>query len=274
MIPRNEAMQSTRIARAIPRAILFLGMALFALEIWAKEATDTPLNASINTARPSFSGPAMTLEAGHWQWEAGYQYTSNDDDGSDTDAHTLPLLLLRLGVNNRTEINLAWAGFSDIQTSGPDLDGVSDLSIGANYQLTPDDAALALGIFANLSLPVGSDDLSSDEVDPGVGLNWSYSAAQGPSWFGTIVVNSVTGGDERATELGTSVGLAFSLSERVGSYVEYFSVHSDSADSAHSVNGGFTYLLNNDIQLDIYAGGGINKIAADFFIGSGIGWRF
>ena len=88
------------------------------------------------------------------------------------------------------------------------------------------------------------------------------------------MVNSITDNDERATELGTAIGLAFSLNDRLGSYVEYFGVHSDSADSAHSINGGFTYLVNNDAQLDLYAGGGLNDAADDFFVGSGIAWRF
>ena len=37
----------------------------------------------------------------------------------------------------------------------------------------------------------------------------------------------------------------------------------------HYIDGGFTYLLNNDTQLDIRAGQGLNPSADDFFAGVG-----
>lgn len=252
---------------------LVLSAAMCAAPILANSA-NTPLDESINTARPSFSGPATTLEKGHWQWEGGYQYTSNDDAGSDTRTHTVPALFLRLGISEGIELNLGWAGYSDVQTNGAGFHGTSDLSVGAAYQLTADDTALAMSAFSNLSLPIGSDDFSTNDVDPSLGIAWTYSPTYGPDWFGTVFMKSVSESSERVTEIGTAIGFAFSYGERLGSYVEYFSVHSDAADSAHSINGGFTFLVNHNLQLDIYAGGGLNRVANDIFLGSGIAYRF
>ena len=40
------------------------------------------------------------------------------------------------------------------------------------------------------------------------------------------------------------------------------------------LNGGFTVLINNDIQWDIRAGVGLDEAADDFFAGSGISLRY
>lgn len=254
-------------------------VATFVVLVLAQAATaEPPPDAEppgpISTARPSFSGPATTLDAGYWQWEAGYQYTSNDDGGVDTDSHTLPLLFVRLGLSDRVEVNLTWTGYSNIDSAGVNTDRLSDLVLGASYQVMPDNSAFALATFVNLSVPVGSNDFSSDKVDPGLGIAWSYAASAGPTWFGTVVVNSISDGSERATELGTAIGIAYGLSARVGAYVEYFSVHSDSADSAHNLGGGVTYLINNDAQFDINGGVGLNGDADDYFVGVGLAWRY
>jgi hypothetical protein len=71
------------------------------------------------------------------------------------------------------------------------------------------------------------------------------------------------------------VGL--SLTDRVGSYAEWFALVPDGADTSRTqqyFNGGFTYLMTDNIQLDVRAGVGLNDAADDFFVGSGLSVRF
>jgi hypothetical protein len=37
--------------------------------------------------------------------------------------------------------------------------------------------------------------------------------------------------------------------------------------------GGFTFLVNDDLQLDVSAGAGLNDAAPDFFVAAGVAWR-
>lgn len=252
---------------------LTLSFMVLAAQAAVGQPEDSPKPGNINTARPSFSSAATTLDTGLWQWEGGYQFTSNDDE-LDTDAHTLPLLFLRLGITDDLELNLSWAGYNNIDSNAGDDDGVSDLSIGFAYQLTDDGEPFEMALFGSLSLPIGGDDFTSDDVDPGIGLAWSYSPVVGPGLFGTVVFNSVSEDDERASTLGAAIGASFAISERLGSYIEYFGQHSDSDDSSHSLGTGLTYLLRNNLQLDINGGVGLNHAADDYFVGAGVGWRY
>ena len=64
---------------------------------------------------------------------------------------------------------------------------------------------------------------------------------------------------------------------KFGAYTEWFALFPHSADTArpeHYFNGGFTYLLSDDIQWDIRAGKGLNGAADDYFVGTGVSLRY
>ncbi|MBW1687343.1 MAG: transporter [Deltaproteobacteria bacterium] len=58
-------------------------------------------------------------------------------------------------------------------------------------------------------------------------------------------------------------------------FIEYFATLEPSEDEdEHSIDSGVTYLLSDDVQLDLSAGVGLNRAAPDFFISVGFAWRF
>ena len=78
-------------------------------------------------------------------------------------------------------------------------------------------------------------------------------------------------------EFSQSWTVGHSWTERVGSYTEWFVLVPISADTNRTenyFNGGFTVLINNDVQWDIRAGVGLNDAADDFFAGTGLSLRY
>jgi hypothetical protein len=69
------------------------------------------------------------------------------------------------------------------------------------------------------------------------------------------------------------LALGLAISDWLGSFVEYYGVVEEGATDQHSIDGGFTFLLNHDFQLDISAGAGLNDAAPDFFVGARVAWR-
>jgi len=222
----------------------------------------------LSSERPSFSSSPLALAPGRLQLEGGFQYTRV---GSDVDAWSLPLALLRYGAGERAELQLAWTGFSRIDFPGGDVDGLTDASAGIKWQLSDDGATTPVALFAGISLPVGGNDLSSDEVDPAVGLFWAHQGRV--SLFGTVLV-SETGDD---TTIGNGIGINLptgDLCRRCGAYVEYVGQHPEDGGPSHSLNLGVTWLDSNDLQFDVNAGFGLNDRAADGFAGFGAAYRF
>ena len=64
-------------------------------------------------------------------------------------------------------------------------------------------------------------------------------------------------------------------SERVGAFIEYYAAFTDEGiDDEHAMDGGFTWLVSDDLQLDLSVGAGLNHAAPDFFVSVGAAWRF
>ncbi|MCH8830860.1 MAG: transporter, partial [Planctomycetes bacterium] len=113
------------------------------------------------------------------------------------------------------------------------------------------------------------------------GLNWIYAweINEHISTAGSTQINrSLDDGSGRSyLELAQSWTVAFTLSEKLGLYTEWFALFPHSADTAqveHYFNFGFTYLISDDIQWDIRYGRGLNGAAFDYFIGTGLSIRF
>lgn len=235
----------------------------------AAAVTTTPTVAQeqpLTTERPGFSSSPIALDPGILQLEGGYEYLY-DDDGVEFDAGTLPLLLVRYGLADRLELQLGWAGYTWAEADNRDINGTSDASVGVKWQLTEDGAQLPVSLFAGVSVPVGAEAFSTDRFDPTVGAFWSYSAAL--DWFGTVLVSQ----PDHKTVLSNALGISLPLSERLGSYVEYYGNYGDGGPE-HYVNGGFTYLPELATQFDVHVGLGLNERSADLFIGLGLAHRF
>ncbi len=221
------------------------------------------------TDRPDFTESTSAVAVGRLQIELGYTAVVDDD----RDEHFLPETLLRIGVVERTELRLGWGG---VRIDEGGVDG-TDSEIGFKHVFDlGDDSPLGLGFIAALSLPTGGSDATDDVVVPGFKFLWSYDLADSTSIAGNI--NLALPESEAGDRIGlaeASLALAHSLTEQVGTYVEYFGLYPWEQDALeHYVNGGFTFLLSDDLQLDVRVGAGLNDSADDLFAGVGLSVRF
>lgn len=221
----------------------------------------------ISAERPGFSLSPIALQAGDIQIETGYEYL-RDDAAVDFESHTLPLMLVRVGLTERVELQVAWPGYSWAKTGSVDIDGRSDASVGAKWQLTSEEAAVPLALFAGVTLPIGSTEFTTDEVDPVLGAFWSYGGRL--NWFGTVILTE----SDDETIVTNAVGISLPLGARTGSYIEYFGDYVSGNGPEHYLNGGFTWHPRLNLQLDVQLGVGLNDRAADVFAGFGLAYRY
>jgi hypothetical protein len=231
-----------------------------------------PLTDPIVADRPGFSTSPQTVPRGRLQIEGGYQFTA--DRG--IDSHSAPLLLIRAGLARNLELRLNWDGLSWTENNGHFKPEASDMSLGLKAHLMEQKEFMpALGLLGSLSLPTGSGASTSNRVDPTGGLLWEYELAAGPGIFGTLLMSSVTGDEGRFFEAANAIGISLPINNRLGSFIEYFGFYrKGGGGAAHNLNAGFTYLLNDNLQLDINGGVGTNQRADDYFLGAGFAFRF
>lgn len=221
----------------------------------------------ISTERPSFSSSPIALASGRWQFEFGYQY-SKDDEGASVQNHILPLLLIRTGVTDRLELQINWPGYSWTDVNGSSGHGANDVGIGVKWQVSDSSAATPIGIFAGLTLAVGSSDIGADEAEPVLGLFWSHSGRI--SLFGTVLISEAS----NDSVINNAIGLDLHLPGRKGAYVEYLITAQEGTGPEHSLGAGISFHRSSDLQFDVNASIGLNDRATDFYIGVGAARRF
>ena len=237
-------------------------------------------DAPLVTDRPDFTEASSTVGRGVAQLELGYTYTVDREDGMRNQSHSFPETLLRYGVLADWFEFRAALNYAEERTPFSASGGAEDLYLGAKIGLTPQECLLPeMAIIPQMWVPTGDDDLTADEVLPGVNWIYGWELNDWLSTAGSTQFNrSLDDNSQSAyTEWAQSWTLAYSISNRVGAYTEWFALFPHSGDAVkpeHYFNGGFTYLLNNDVQWDIRAGVGLNGAADDYFLGTGLSLRF
>lgn len=235
------------------------------------------------TDRPDFTEASTTVGMGVAQVEYGYTYLFDREAGERTIAHSYPEMLWRIGMlADWFEFRIAWNYAEErIATGGVETRarGAEDLYLGIKLGLTPQEGILPeMALVPQMTVPTGARAFTSGETMPGI--NWLYSWEVN-DWLtigGSSQINrAVDDAGAFYSEFAQSMTAAYTLTDRLGAYTEWFALFPSGAAAAeqqHFFNGGFTYLLNNDQQIDIRAGVGLNRAAEDYFLGVGHSVRF
>lgn len=242
------------------------------------------LDEPLVTDRPDFTEASSTVGRGVAQIEFGYTYTYNSDAGESVRSQSFGEPLLRYGIlADWLELRVALFPVDErTSTAGVSnsTGGTEDLYLGFKIGLTPQEGILPeMAVIPQMTVPTGSSAFTADEVLPG--LNWIYAWEVNDfiSTGGSTQFNRTTdeGTGNAYTEWAQSWTVAYTLTDNLGAYTEWFAFFPHSADTAtpeHYFNGGFTYLLSSDVQWDIRAGTGLNNAADDYFLGTGLSVRF
>ncbi len=294
----NSNSGNNQFVTARPHASSRLLLATFMLRLtatgsFAQEAaaqkTD-PMDEPLITDRPDFTESTEAVPAGHLQLETGYTFTYDREGKDRVRDHTAPELLLRIGVVEDFELRIGWDGYSwtDNRFQGETrggrrvtrddwTQGGHDLSLGFKYKFVEQDGLIPhFGVIGAITVPSGSAGVSSGDVDPEIVLLWAYDITDSFAIAGNAGLAAPNDDGDRFFQGSASLSAAVALSEKVGAYVEYFGFYpnAEHSDCAHTINGGLTYLINNNFQIDCRIGAGLNEEADDFFTGVGFAFRF
>ncbi len=232
----------------------------------------------IDTDRPDQTESSALVAPRHLQLEVGVSYT---DGGSGEEVVEAPGTLIRLGIIERLELRF---GLPTLETnvSGPTTTDFADPELGVKIKLWGEKGARPeAALIAGTSIPVGSDRVSSDRFDPAFRFAFGHTLPKGVSLGYNAGVawateQDATGDRDTLSRFEYTVALGYDITERWGAFVELFGDVglSDSGGAAHSLDGGVTYLVRENLQLDAAAGVGLSDEADDWFITAGVSWRF
>jgi len=238
------------------------------------------------TDRPDQTESSILVPAGFAQLEAGWVFSREDEAGLRVDTHVLPQSLMRIGLIDELELRVGWTGYVSEQTRRggveEDADGAGDAEIGAKARLWNRHGSSSGALIVSVSVPLGADVHTTDRFDPSFRFSASHSLAENLALgynIGSTWRSAPDPSGERHTlsDLLYTLALGFGdITPRLSAFVELFGEVPASASGKprHSLDGGFTFLVRPNLQLDFFSGLGLSDEADDGFFGAGVSVRF
>lgn len=227
--------------------------------------------------RPDFTESPETVPPGRFQVEAGYTFSRKGDDKE----HTLGELLLRVGLWQQTELRLGLNSYVWLDSPDGDAHGLEDMSLGVKIRLAEGSERFELtqptvGVIVATTLPTGNADIGEDKPQPEIILALGWDLSERLSLESNFIYAYASEDGERFHQFSGSISLGYTLTEKWRCYIEYFGLVPDSNDgpNASFLDGGLTYLINDDLQFDMRVGFGINGPDPNYFTGIGVSRRW
>lgn len=252
------------VVRRITRPLSALTLALVVGSPSGLTAQET-----IASDRPGIGSGSSTVRLGVVQLETGLSVAVTDLDRT----YSIGEALVRIGTA-LTEVQVFVNSYlvrrGDAATPQLDDDGLQDFALGFKFPLSIDEASpFAASLQGILTAPTGSSAFGGEEWVPA--LNGLVDVALGE--HATVGLNAgyriEPGG--RSDAVTASVTPAVALGERLGAYAGWAGEFIGGRD-IHFAEGGFTWLANANVQLDINAGWNVDR--DDWFVGVGFATRW
>lgn len=227
----------------------------------------TSLNNVINaqeivTDRPDQTESSTTIPFKSFQIELGF----GSENYNSEKLLLLPTSLFRYGLSKSIELRFAEqvAGIK-IDANSETEYGLSDIELGLKIQvLKKEDINTEVAFISHLIIPTGSSELTNTNFGIINKLAISHSLTNYLDLGYNLGYNYLGTG---YGDLTYSLVLGISLSDKIGMYLETFGEDSDFKEITSNFDGGFTYLLKENLQLDYSMGYGINQKMNYFSLG-------
>lgn len=239
----------------------------------------------IITDRPDQTESAVTVPKGFFQIETGGMYESEYINHSTSllapsfriKTISAPSVLVRYGLLKNIELRLGaeYINQSTDLSVGADekQSGLSPLTFGTKIQIAAEKQGSPGAAFLfNLSIPLKKNDPFQPEY---VGADFRISIAHTLSDKFALSYNvggEWDGDNPRATGIYT-LSLGISLGQKLSMFLESYGFLPQGESPDHRLDGGFTFLLARNIQIDVSGGIGLMEASPDYFIGAGVAFR-
>lgn len=257
---------------------------VLAWSVWPHRAVAQTDPGPMVTDRPDQTESTEIVPRGYVQFEAGWTFAREAAGAVAVEQHAVPQSLARIGVAPRVELRLGFAGWmrTAVEGIGPTAveSGMGDLDVGFKWRLADGSQGRpSVALVTAVALPTGAEGFGGERLDPTVRLAFAQDLTDRIALgynVGAVVSSAPdgAGGTETFVDALYTVAFGFTLAERVGAFAEAFGTFAMSGGaSKHSLDGGFTFPVADNLQFDVSGGVGLNAAAADWFVGAGVAVR-
>ncbi len=228
------------------------------------------MSQTIMTDRPDQTEGSTSVPKNSFQIETGMMIGYNNIDGTAYRFLVGPTTLFRVGLVKGLELRV----FNQLEsvkniTKEKEISGISDLEIGAKVELlNKENINTKIAFLAHLILPTGTRNLTIDSYGVINKLSISHDITESIGVGYNVGYNYY--GKDRG-DLTYTLVFGFSMTDKLGVFVEGYGDVADFKDNYVNFDGGLTYLIRDNLQFDFSLGTGINHYMN--FFSMGISWN-
>ena len=254
--------------------ILFF-ILLYTFQGYSQQNLDTE---AIVTDRPDLTESSRTVPHKSIQIETGFlMFIEQPSISSEfpVTIYQFPTTLVRVGFYKNVELRV-FNQLVNERTNNPSTPlnerstyGVDNLQLGTKINLTTEKGLRPeIAVLSHVVLPLGTDEFKNAKTLFNLVLSLSHSLSDKLSLGYNL---GWTTDDINPKGTGTyTLAFGYPISSKLGFYLEGYGALKNMETATLGIDGGFTYLLNNNIQLDASAGKSLT--AENYFFSAGFSW--
>jgi hypothetical protein len=243
----------------------------------------------LSTDRPDQTESPYTVDAGHFQAELDFvNYTRDRDTSGGADlraeAWAIAPVNLKLGLTNRLDVQLMIDPHVSVRvedrTAGTvaKASGFGDVTTRVKFNFWGNDGGpTAFAVMPFVKWPLSASNIRNGETEGGVIFILGFEL---PAGWGSAVMTEIDfvsdGAGGRDTEWINSITFAHDVTDRLGGYVEFFTVTGSAPGFQWQgqLDVGLTYAINPNTQFDLGCNFGVTRSAPDCQPFIGLSRRF
>jgi hypothetical protein len=222
------------------------------------------------------------LTRGRVQIEGGYAFVYDAAEGSRVTEHTVPDLLLRVGLTERLELRIGWPGYVSTRYEGrlaADSTGRTlDPNVGFMFDLWPQQGPIPqTAVLAAVPITLEGDPTVMNSLQPLSELLYCWYLSDRLALGGTTGVALFRDDGDDFIQFQQSINLDVLLHDRLSTFAEWqlFADHGSVDDGPqHLLSAGLSWLWTDRFQVSWRAGGGLNDRAPDLLTDLRFALRF
>lgn len=246
----------------------FLGVAVFSYG-----QTEKP---ELVTDRPDQTEAPVLVPKGGLQVETGFVYEKDHQDDTDMTNFTYNTTLIKYGVNDHFELRfiteflgnrarIAEAPVSKVQ-------GFSPLALGVKIKLAEEKGFWPTAAFiGHINLKTGSKEYTPSYTAADFRFTFAHTLSE--KFALSYNLGAEWNGETPDAAFLYTLSLGYAASDRVGMFLESYSFFPEEDKADHRFDCGVTYKFTPMVQWDVSGGVGLNDIAPDYFLSTGISFR-
>ena len=223
--------------------------------------------------RPGIASSTCTVPAGRAQVELAVDWSFQEEGDDRTDTLLAGDTLVRVGVGERTELQLGWTAYGRVRDRTAGIRSrdasVGDAMIGVRHRFF-ERGTVSAALQGRLLIPTGGSAIGAG--DWGFDLELPVDFELGETYLLLTPALGATpdaDGSGRHLSYGMAAGFGFNLSQRLSAQLDLAFYRDDDplGASTEALAGlGLAFAVNDDLQLDLGAIVGLNRASPDLGI--------